>query len=173
MSTKKKKPTPKKAWHPLERNPQWWVDQQAERVFADIQKRYPDIPKEAIEEQISDETWGSDTYTVNVHYQGGDRDGFVELAIHNHNRTTHVPWRHMQQIKNEILGEEREGVQIFPAESRLIDTANEYWIYVYPTGKSPMFNRKTKLGMNYGRQVSDEQSPFGKVRQAPEMEIAQ
>ena len=56
MNTKKKKPTPKKAWHPLERNPQWWVDQQAERVFADIQKRYPDIPKEAIEEQTADET---------------------------------------------------------------------------------------------------------------------
>ena len=52
MSTKKKKPTPKKVWHPLERNPQWWVDQQAERVFADIQNRYPDIPKEAIEEQF-------------------------------------------------------------------------------------------------------------------------
>ena len=35
-------------------------------------------------------------------------------------------WRHFQQIKNELLGEECEAVEMYPAESRLVDTSNKY-----------------------------------------------
>lgn len=35
-------------------------------------------------------------------------------------------WRHFQQIKNELLGEECEAVELYPAESRLVDTSNKY-----------------------------------------------
>ena len=48
-------------------------------------------------------------------------------------------WRHFQQIKNEIVGPEFEAVELFPAESRLVDMDNEYhlWVNVSPTFRYP------------------------------------
>jgi hypothetical protein len=43
-------------------------------------------------------------------------------------------WRHFQQIKNEIAGEDCEAVQIFPAESRKVDTSNKWHLWVLPQG---------------------------------------
>ncbi len=39
-------------------------------------------------------------------------------------------WRHIQKIKNELIGEENEGVELYPAESRLVDTSNQYHLFV-------------------------------------------
>jgi len=36
----------------------------------------------------------------------------------------------MQEIKNQICGCEAEGVELYPAESRLVDQANQYHIWV-------------------------------------------
>ncbi len=44
-------------------------------------------------------------------------------------------WRHVQLIKNQIVGDEFEMVQLFPAESRLMDTANQYWFYGFSDPK--------------------------------------
>ena len=168
----KKKPTPKKVWQPLVRDPDWYRDQKRAEVAETVRAKFPDISDGALDDLISDETWGNDRYTVSVHLLDGDRDGFVELAVHNHNRTPHVPWRHLQQIKNEVMGADREAVQLFPAEDRLVDTANEYWLYVYPVGKAPMRNRRTKVGMDYGRNVAyDMPDGFGRSRQSQEMEV--
>lgn len=48
-------------------------------------------------------------------------------------------WRHLQQIKNELGGPECEAVEIYPAESRLVDTANQFhlWVFVDPTIRLP------------------------------------
>ena len=168
----KKKPTPKKVWQPLVKDPDWYRDQKRAEVAETVRAKFPDISDEALDDLISDETWGNDRYPVSVHLLDGDRDGFVELAVHNHNRTPHVPWRHLQQIKNEVLGPDREAVQLFPAEDRLVATANEYWLYVYPVGKAPMRNRRTKVGMDYGRNVAyDMPDGFGRSRQSQEMEV--
>jgi len=35
-------------------------------------------------------------------------------------------WRHFQRIKNELIGEENEAVELYPAQSRLVDTTNQY-----------------------------------------------
>jgi hypothetical protein len=171
--SKKKQPTPKKVWQPLHKSPDLFVREQRQRLREQIKEKFPEITDKVLDSQENDETWGNDRYTVGVQYLDGNRDGFVELSVHNHNRTPHVPWRHMQQIKNEILGGDREAVQIFPAEDRLVDTANEFWLYVYPTGKAPM-RRGKKLGMNIGRKVIFEKVPgLGRTRQAAEMPVAQ
>lgn len=41
-------------------------------------------------------------------------------------------WNHLQQIKSELIGPEHEAVELFPAESRLINTANEYHLWAHP-----------------------------------------
>ena len=38
-------------------------------------------------------------------------------------------WRHFQEIKNQLVGEECEGVELYPAESRKVDVGNEYHIF--------------------------------------------
>jgi len=43
-------------------------------------------------------------------------------------------WRHFQQIKNEICGPEREGFEVYPAESRLVDTSNKWHLWVLLLG---------------------------------------
>jgi hypothetical protein len=44
-------------------------------------------------------------------------------------------WRDLQRIKNELVGPECEAVELYPAESRLVDTANQYhlWADADPT----------------------------------------
>jgi hypothetical protein len=41
-------------------------------------------------------------------------------------------WRAFQRIKNELAGPEWEAVEIYPAESRLVDMANQYHLWCFP-----------------------------------------
>ena len=38
-------------------------------------------------------------------------------------------WRHFQEIKNQLVGAEYEAVELYPAESRLVDTSNSYHLF--------------------------------------------
>jgi hypothetical protein len=44
-------------------------------------------------------------------------------------------WQHLQQIKNDICGENREAIEIYPAMSRIVDCVNQYHLWVLPDGK--------------------------------------
>ncbi len=78
-----------------------------------------------------------------------DRD-VIWLSIKRHDKAAIHDWRHFQRIKNELVGPENEAVEIYPAESRLIDTANQYhlWVFKDPTYRLP-------LGFNEGRKTVD------------------
>lgn len=77
------------------------------------------------------EVWGSDLYSVVVeHYPNGS----AYLSIKRQDRHAIRDWRHLQSIKNEVVGAEREAVELFPAESRLMDEANQYHLWVAPEG---------------------------------------
>jgi hypothetical protein len=52
--------------------------------------------------------------------------GVVQISYHRHDRAPIRDWRYLQRLKNQLLGPEWEGVEIYPAESRLVDTSNEY-----------------------------------------------
>jgi len=83
------------------------------------------------------DVYGNDRYTVTLTSAGDEGlEGMVHLSIHNHSRsaTGAHDWRHFQRIKNELLGPEREAVELFPAESRLVDTSNEFHLWVAPEG---------------------------------------
>ena len=47
-------------------------------------------------------------------------------------------WREMQNIKNEIFGDESVGIEYYPAETELTDRANIYWLWVFPAGGIPV-----------------------------------
>lgn len=63
-----------------------------------------------------------------------DRRGLLHLSIHANDRGPMRNWRHLQQIKNEVAGEIRTAVEIFPREDQLTDTSNEYHLWVLPEG---------------------------------------
>jgi len=65
---------------------------------------------------------------------------FLHLYINRHDEQPCDNWRHFQQIKNEIVGAEYEAIELFPAQSRLVDCANEYhlWVHTSPTYRFPV-----------------------------------
>lgn len=58
----------------------------------------------------------------------------VHLSIKRKDDLRVRSWVDLQMIKNSLVGPECEGVEIFPAESRKVDYANQYhlWILLDP-----------------------------------------
>lgn len=91
-------------------------------------------------------------YTVTRHL--ADEDGIIMLSISRHSDRTHkVSWRDKQAIKNMLVGPEHEAIELFPAESRLMDTANEFWLWVLENK-----SRRFPVGFHTGRMVSDTEA---------------
>jgi len=60
--------------------------------------------------------------------------GCLHLNIRRRDGGMFKDWRHFQQIKNEIAGPEREAIELYPAESRKVDTSNKWHLWVQPPG---------------------------------------
>jgi hypothetical protein len=69
-------------------------------------------------------------YTVHLRLLGRDKTQALWLSIRHNDRKAIRDWRHFQRIKNEIVGDEREAVEIYPKESQLVDEANTYHLWV-------------------------------------------
>jgi hypothetical protein len=67
----------------------------------------------------------------------------VHLSIKAHDKRVVHDWRDMQRIKNEIVGPESEGLELYPGESRLMDESNQYHLFcVYPGIRLPFGRMK-------------------------------
>ena len=74
---------------------------------------------------------------------------WVWLSIKRRDKKAVHDWRHLQRIKSELMGDEREAVEIYPPESDLVDEANQYHLWVLPEGL------RNPVGFREGRRVSD------------------
>ena len=86
------------------------------------------------------ECWINDIYQVQVRPLGDD-GAHVQLNIRRRDGGPIMrDWRHFQQIKNELIGEECEAVELYPAESRKVDTCNKFhlWGVRDPSFRFPM-----------------------------------
>lgn len=72
-------------------------------------------------------------YTVIV----APHQGMIHLSIRNNDRSARHDWREFQRIKNELVGSEHDGYEVYPAESRLLDTANQFhlWVFASPSSR--------------------------------------
>ena len=116
MGKKKKGPTPPRKWQPLGRG----------------------VPTGITLDADSDEVWVNDRYIIHVDYADAEegRDGFLHVSLRNRANTAWAhDWRDLQRIKNEIAGPEREACELYPAESRLVDEANQFHLWVLPEGE--------------------------------------
>jgi hypothetical protein len=113
-----------------------------------IRTTFPDITEaeaaRAITEASSElgEVWMNDRYQCHViRHPGGVRGpnddcGIIQLSIKRLDRTAVHDWRDLQRIKNEVVGQSYEAVELYPAEDRLVDTANQYHLWIV---NDPMF----------------------------------
>ena len=86
------------------------------------------------------EVWKNNLYTVIVNRNlESAKIKYTWLSIRRNDRSACKDWRHFQYIKNQLVGPECEGIEIYPAESRLVDNANQYhlWVVQDPSVKVP------------------------------------
>ena len=76
------------------------------------------------------EVWINDLYQVQKRYL---ENGMVHLNIRRRDGAAVIrDWRHFQWIKNQLVGEECEAIELYPAESRKVDSSNKYHLYAAP-----------------------------------------
>lgn len=82
-----------------------------------------------------EEQWMNDQYVVHKREQLNDKGEVthMHLSIRNADRSTKHDWRDFQRIKNQLAGPEWEAIELYPAESRLIDMANQYHLFCLKT----------------------------------------
>jgi hypothetical protein len=90
---------------------------------------------------------------------------FIHLDVHRIDRGPCKNWEHFQQIKNELVGPEHEAVELFPAESRLVNTSHEYhmWVhadpgYRFPFGFGARWVLDNPMKVELGSRGSNERS---------------
>lgn len=106
----------------------------------------------------------NDRYQVNVEIVrapfGEETGDVLWLSIKRRDRTQVHDWRDLQRIKNMIVGDGHEGFEVYPAESRLVDTANQYhlWVFVDATVRLPVgYQSRDVLG-------ASEAAAFGAIQ---------
>ncbi len=108
--------------------------------------------------QEGETIWVNSRYQVYMRRFGEPPNVLVHLSIKRRDKREIRDWRDFQRIKNELVGPEAEAIEIFPAESRLVDTANQYHLWVFPYLRIP-------FGFDSGRFVSE--ANIGSARQRP------
>ena len=124
-------------------------DDKMEQMISHARKQFDVGEKKAREiisamlDEIGEEVYINDLYQVSVRRfhvpKTKENPGMHWLSIKRLDRATIHDWRELQEIKNEIIGCENEAVELFPAESRLVDTANQYhlWVIADPKFRFP------------------------------------
>lgn len=99
-------------------------------------------------------------YQVNFFHHDTPFGPMIQLSIKRRDKEMIHDWRELQRIKNELLGEEVEAVELYPADSRLVDTSNQYHLWCLPEGMRFPFGYTDRLvGEGDGR-FGSKQRPF-------------
>jgi len=83
-----------------------------------------------------DEIWVNDQYQVNISRGANVPNNnfgvdMIHLSIKRLDKKPIHDWRHMQAIKDSLVGQEHEGFELYPAASRLVDAANQFHLFVF------------------------------------------
>lgn len=123
-----------------------------------------EVAEQLMERERSARCFKNNIYQVNVYdlqRKPGDT-GLYWLSIKRIDKRHIHDWRDLQRIKNELIGPDHEGFELYPPESRVVDAANQYHLWVF---KDP----KTTLGVGFNeRLVADwDKAKKSGARQRP------
>lgn len=109
----------------------------------------------------------SDHYTVAIDkapaHGFGPKVRVWHLSIKRNDRAEVMDWRDLQAIKSAICGPEAEALQLFPAESRVVDTANQYHLFALMSDNGREFPR-VPFGWTTGQRREVEPGEKAKQR---------
>lgn len=74
-------------------------------------------------------------------------------------------WRDLQAIKNMLVGPENEAVELYPAESRKVDSCNKYHLYVFKDPTERWLFGWTSRDVTGADKLGQGQRPFGPAGQ--------
>ncbi len=77
-------------------------------------------------------------------------------------------WRELQRIKNELAGPETEAVELYPAESRLVDLSNRYHLWCLRPGARFPFGMPARA-VSEEAIAGDRQRPWPKDTRPPDL----
>lgn len=126
-----------------------------------------DVAAREVEKLKRQSVYLSDQFQVNVQLIsspfGAETGDIFWLSIKRRDRAAIHDWRELQQVKNIIVGAEHEAFEVYPAESRLVDTANQFhlWVFADPTVRLPVgFVEREVLDHAAAAAVGSRQRPF-------------
>jgi len=106
--------------------------------------------------------WRNDLYQVQVRkfFNEVFDAEMLHLNIRRIDGAAIFDWRHRQWIKNELVGDECEAFEVYPAESRLVDTSNKYHLWAFT---DPKLRLPVSVQQQPGRDVIEHEvrSPAG------------
>jgi hypothetical protein len=111
------------------------------------------------EQKEGERIFKNNLYQVSIRDRTHGDVGIWHLSIRRLDRAAVHDWRHFQRIKNELVGPEYEGIELYPAESRLVDSANQYHLWVFKDEA-----QRWPVGFNDKRFVQDESTSSTKQR---------
>lgn len=117
-------------WHPFERvdTPEWLT------VHGERWRRHADTAGDIIQ------AWRNNIYSVQVFARARvGAPAAMHLAIRRHDEAEVRGWSDLQRIKNEIAGEGRAAVEVYPPASDVIDQANMRHLFVLAEGERAPF----------------------------------
>lgn len=127
-----------------------------------------DAASEIYREVMSHEVYVNDQYQVNV--DKNPKHGFPTMTLWHLSikRLDHNPihdWRDLQAIKNAIAGPEFEAIELYPAESRVVDTANQFHLWVFMSEQSS--KEPPQLPLGWWTRVVISDPDLGEAKQRP------
>lgn len=138
------------------------------RTWTEFESAEP-TPGAAYKLNKNERMWRNNLYQV-IEEQLEPIEGWPPLTYLSIKRLDRNPihdWRDLQRIKNELVGEEAEGVELYPAESRLVDNANQYHMYcVKPPYKWPFGFRERSI--SEGSYRGSKQRPWPEGERPPD-----
>lgn len=129
-----------------------------EEQITGAMKSFPQFTRAEIVDQfedvLNDTIYLNSRYQVNIRYVTvpGIENSIAHLSIKRLDKARVGPerYRDFMRIRDELVGTEREAIEIYPARSREVDTANQYHLWVMP----PLM--KLPFGWHEGRNVVGE-----------------
>jgi hypothetical protein len=109
-----------------------------------------------------DEVFINDKYQVNIDRNPPNKihDHLVHLSIKRRDKEVIHDWRELQQIKTMLCGADCEGLELYPRESRVVDSANQFHLWVLPPGLTIPVGYFTGTGRVGTSPEGGKQRPF-------------
>lgn len=139
-------------------------------LIEEVRKAYPLLTEAGAQELLDRmshqcEYWVNDIYQVQVLRNDNIKMAWINIRRRD-GQAVLRDWRHFQAIKNQLIGNECEAVELYPAESRKQDTANRYHLYAStdPAFRFPFGEQKRNVR-------DDENTAAPGLRQRPRAQL--